>query len=288
MGAGGFKVALVANTTALTGAIPTGTGPTIVDFVGAGTTSGGVAANGFEGSAPAALPSNTLSVQRNNNGCADTDSYTNDFVAAAPNPRNSSTPLHSCAIVVPPVITGITPAGANVDAGPGTFSFTVTLSQGDAPLFYQRDVQSTDGLNSAPVANATNASLTFTNLTGANSTNYFIVVTNTALNNNSVTSAPVNLNVVDPGLIVGPVSDVVVPGGTAQFHAIVGGDSTLTYQWYYFGTAGSGTFTPSGRWRGAFLRGATVMPLPILSPSRMSPPLLKPISCWSPPTPTAP
>src|SRR6185312_3975752 len=76
MGSGGFKVALVNNTTALSGSFTTGAGPGIVDFVGAGT------ANGFEGSAAAPAPSNTTSVQRLNNGCADTDSNTNDFIAA--------------------------------------------------------------------------------------------------------------------------------------------------------------------------------------------------------------
>src|SRR6185312_9324563 len=134
-----FKVALVANTTALTGA--NSTGPTIVDFVGVAT------ANGFEGSGAAVGPSNTTSVQRNNNGCVDTDSNTNDFFAAAPNPRNSSTPLHSCAIVIPPVIAGINPPGLTTNAG-NAVTFTVSLSQGDSPFYYQWYKQSADTLTS--------------------------------------------------------------------------------------------------------------------------------------------
>ena len=231
MGSTGFKVALVANTTALTGAIPTGTGPTIVDFVGAGVTSGGVPANGFEGSAPAAVPSNTLSVQRNNNGCEDTDSNTNDFIAAAPTPRNSSTPLHSCAIVVSPVINGVTPSSFTTNAG-NAVTFTVSLSQGDAPLFYQWYTQSADTLTSTPIANATNSSLTLPSVLGADSTNYVVVVTNNAASANSVTSAPVTLTVIDPALNSQPVSETVIPNGNAQFRALAGG-TAITYQWYY-------------------------------------------------------
>ncbi|MCX6036660.1 MAG: lamin tail domain-containing protein [Chloroflexi bacterium] len=62
------KVALVNNSTTLTGTCPTGT----VDFVGFGTT-----ANCYEG-APMANLSNTTAALRNSNGATDTDNNKND------------------------------------------------------------------------------------------------------------------------------------------------------------------------------------------------------------------
>jgi hypothetical protein len=226
MGATGFKVALVANTTALVGANPTGTGGSIVDFVGASGT-----ANGFEGTGPAPAPANALSVQRTSSGCTDTDVNTNDFVAAAPNPRNSSTPLHSCAIVIAPVISAVSPSSLTTNAGYAV-TFTVSLSQGDSPLFYQWYTQSTDGNTSTPIAGATNSSLSFPSVLLANSTNYVVVVTNNALSANSVTSSPANLTVVDPAINLQPASQIVIPNGSAQFHAI-GAGTGISYQWYF-------------------------------------------------------
>ena len=82
MAATAGKVALVSNTTALSGTsgCPT-TGATVVDFVGYGTT-----ATCFEGAGPAAAPSTTTSTQRTPVG---TDSNNNnlDFQAAAPTPQ---------------------------------------------------------------------------------------------------------------------------------------------------------------------------------------------------------
>jgi hypothetical protein len=81
------KVALVSNTTPLTGTCPAD--GSIVDFAGYGT------ANCYEGAATPAL-SNTTSAQRNNGGCMDTDNNQSDFKVAAPNPRNSASPLNVC------------------------------------------------------------------------------------------------------------------------------------------------------------------------------------------------
>jgi len=78
------KVALVASTTALTGACPLAS---VIDFVGYGT------ADCKEGTATAPTASNTQSAQRGpaGKGCVDTDDNRADFAAATPNPRNSST-----------------------------------------------------------------------------------------------------------------------------------------------------------------------------------------------------
>lgn len=91
MAAGSGKVALVRNTTALTGSCPND--PNIVDLVGYGGT-----ANCFRGSAPASGGSNTNAMTRKTNGCTDTRNNSSDFSLAAPNPRNTSAPFNPCTI----------------------------------------------------------------------------------------------------------------------------------------------------------------------------------------------
>ncbi|HVU08858.1 MAG TPA: lamin tail domain-containing protein [Verrucomicrobiae bacterium] len=88
MAVAGGKLALVNNSSTLTGNSPTGN--QIVDFVGWGT------ANFYHGSAPAAAPAgNVTSIQRNNGGCTDTDDNFYDFSVATPAPSQRST-LHNC------------------------------------------------------------------------------------------------------------------------------------------------------------------------------------------------
>lgn len=87
MAAGAGKVALSSTTTALTGVCPTG----LVDFVGYGT-----GTNCFEGSAPTATISATLSVFRAAAGCTDTDSNNTDFATGTPSARNTATALSPC------------------------------------------------------------------------------------------------------------------------------------------------------------------------------------------------
>lgn len=81
MAAANGKVALINNSTALSGACPTG--DNIVDFVGYGT------ANCFEGSGATAALSNTTAALRKDAGNQDTDDNAADFEVGAPNPRNS-------------------------------------------------------------------------------------------------------------------------------------------------------------------------------------------------------
>jgi len=89
MGATSGKVALVNNTSPLSGACPTGSG--IADMVGYG----GSGTTCFEGAVIAAL-SNTTAAVRKNNGCIDTDNNNNDFLIGGPIPRNSSSPVNTC------------------------------------------------------------------------------------------------------------------------------------------------------------------------------------------------
>jgi uncharacterized protein (TIGR03437 family) len=84
MAAGSGKVALVKNSTALTGACPSDTN--IIDLLGYGST-----ANCFKGPAPAAAPSNTNALLRAVNGCG------SDFTLGPPNPRNTKSLPRICA-----------------------------------------------------------------------------------------------------------------------------------------------------------------------------------------------
>nr|MBP7558032.1 lamin tail domain-containing protein [Chitinophagaceae bacterium] len=128
------KVALVNNNTALTGSCP----GTVIDLVGFGTT-----ANCFEGTAATPAPSNTLAVLRAGNGCTDNNTNSLDFATGAPNPRNSASPLQSCAacnapsgqataLNLTPAITSIDgsfTAAADADGYLVLISTAVTLSQ---------------------------------------------------------------------------------------------------------------------------------------------------------------
>lgn len=148
MSGGAGKVALVNNAVALVGACPAG--PTIVDFVGYGTT-----ANCFEGAGPTPPPSNITSVMRGLSGFTDTNVNSADFAAGAPSPRNTSTTARTftlnetglaaeadyCAVVSPASISVATgsstgdifcqvyEAGQTEAAGPAG-TFTVEIGYG--------------------------------------------------------------------------------------------------------------------------------------------------------------
>jgi len=91
MSATAGKVALVSTTTALTCSTACFPNSAIRDFVGFGPT-----ANGYEGSGPTAILSNTTAAIRGSNGCADTDVNSADFTVTAPNPRNISSTFTAC------------------------------------------------------------------------------------------------------------------------------------------------------------------------------------------------
>jgi DNA/RNA endonuclease G (NUC1) len=91
MAAGAGKVSLVASTTALTGACPTG----FVDQVSFGTAASDC---GFK---TTATLTNTTAALRGDQGCAFTGDLSVDFTTGAPNPRNSASPLHVCPGALP-------------------------------------------------------------------------------------------------------------------------------------------------------------------------------------------
>jgi hypothetical protein len=86
LNAGNGKVALVNSSAPLSGTC-TATSSGVVDFVGYGNSAGC-----YEGSGPAASPSNTTSILRASGGFIETDNNATDFDAGAPSPRNSGSP----------------------------------------------------------------------------------------------------------------------------------------------------------------------------------------------------
>lgn len=91
LAAGAGKVALLRSTAPLSGACPAD--PNLVDLVGYGGT-----ANCFEGTAPAAAPSNSNAIMRNGSGCTESGNNFADFTASTPNPRNTSSAIHLCSM----------------------------------------------------------------------------------------------------------------------------------------------------------------------------------------------
>ena len=95
----GGKVAIVRGSTALSCGASAGScasDSSIGDLVGYGS------ASDYEGSGPAPAMSNTLSEQRAQSGCADTDDNSADFATGAPAPRNSASQAASCGSQPPP------------------------------------------------------------------------------------------------------------------------------------------------------------------------------------------
>ncbi|MGH3715850.1 MAG: ExeM/NucH family extracellular endonuclease [Micromonosporaceae bacterium] len=91
----------------------------IIDLVGYGS------ANFFEGSAAAPTLSNTTAALREGDGAVDTDNNAADFVAGAPNPRNSGSPPPP-----PPPPSGCdTPAGHEIAAVQGSGATTPLAGQ---------------------------------------------------------------------------------------------------------------------------------------------------------------
>lgn len=133
--ASGGKVALVTDSVALTCGASAGScsaRPTVEDLVGYGT------ATDYEGGGAAPAASSTTAAVRAGAGCTDTGSSSADFTAAAPSPRNSSSPATSCGSTPP---TGVTAdAAVDIDIAPvlslalerPTVSFGAAAS-GDTP-----------------------------------------------------------------------------------------------------------------------------------------------------------
>ena len=143
------KVALVANSSALTGACPS-SNPAILDLVGYG---GAVSTANFcfEGTGPAPAPSNTTADFRKAGGCTDTNDNAADFFASGPFPRNSSSPINNCVVGTPPNLTISDVTVSEGNSGTVTANFTVSLSAPAPSTDITFDIATQD--NTATTAN---------------------------------------------------------------------------------------------------------------------------------------
>lgn len=113
------KVALVSNTTVLSGCSLSGVG--VVDMVGYGS------ANCSETSPTGTLSSANGAI-RNNNGCDDTDNNANDFTIAPPAPRNSTASTFICSSTPVPIVTATSLSDfGTVNVGSASASQTLTI-----------------------------------------------------------------------------------------------------------------------------------------------------------------
>jgi DNA/RNA endonuclease G (NUC1) len=230
MGATAGKVALVGNTTGLTGACPTGT--FIADFVGYGPT-----ANCSETS-PTVVLTNTTAALRNNNGCTDTNNNNSDFTAGAPNPRNSASPVNICGVVNnPPSITP--PANPIASVAQDAPPFTVNLSGTDDGGVYQWTATPGTGLQSVTVTNgqgSANVTYTVTLTTGFSGTATFTASLSDGIN--ATVNQAVNIQVTgtggnNPPLITPPANPITtVAQDPAPFTVNVSGtDDGGIFNW---------------------------------------------------------
>ncbi|HVK70205.1 MAG TPA: lamin tail domain-containing protein, partial [Polyangium sp.] len=138
------KLALVSNTTALSGACPLG--GAVVDFIGFGPT-----ANCSE-TAVAPVLSNTQSAHRSGAGCTDTGNNSVDFTAAAPAPRNAASAVLVCGC---PIVGTVNESAdpTEIDYCNVQFPASATVAAGQmSPMIYGRVFDA--GFTEAAGANA--------------------------------------------------------------------------------------------------------------------------------------
>jgi DNA/RNA endonuclease G (NUC1) len=234
MSATAAKVALVNSTTALSGAAPAS--GSIVDLVGYGT--GGSGAGFFEGTGAAPTISTTTSDFRVGGGCTDTDNNSADFVAAAANPRNSSSPANTCTVTNnPPSIN--TPANPITSVTQGAAPFTVTVTGSDDNNVFNWSATAGTGVQSVSVSGGQGtSSVTYlvtlqSNFSGtAKFTATLSDNVNTAVNqtvNVTVNAAQTN----NPPTINPPANPIttVVQDAPAFNVTLTGSDDNSVYNW---------------------------------------------------------
>ena len=138
MAATAGKLALVSNTTPLSGSCPSGV--SIADLVGYGTT-----ASCFEGSGPAPAPGAATADMRRAGGCVDTNNNAVDFLALVPFPRTTSSPFNDCTPGAAPNLTINDVSIAEGNAGTTAATFTVSLSRPAQGADVTFDIVTADG-----------------------------------------------------------------------------------------------------------------------------------------------
>ena len=163
------KVALVANTTLLTGACPAA-----LDLVGFGPTANcPVAPN-----APTAVLSNTTAAIRKTAGCTNAGNNSADFAVAAPTPRNTGTAFNLCGGGGGPPNLAINDVTlAEGDSGTKLATFTISLSSAAGIGGVSFDIATVDG--SATTGNndyVANGAIGATIAEGATSTTFAVTI----------------------------------------------------------------------------------------------------------------
>lgn len=161
------KVALVSNTTLLSGNCPgdDGTQPfnpaNVADFVGYGGTAS-TANHCYEGSGPSSftLSNNTIADFRRAGGCTDTNDNAADFFISTPFPRNSSS-TNNCAGGATPDLSINSVAVTEGNSGTTTATFTVSLSPPAQGADVTFDIATADG--TATTANSDYVAKSLTN-----------------------------------------------------------------------------------------------------------------------------
>jgi uncharacterized delta-60 repeat protein len=111
----------------------------------------------------------------------------------------------------------------------GTPAQLVALGAGTPPLSYQWCKSGVPLSDAGNLSGAQTASLTLTNVLGADAGGYSVIISNSS---GSVTSQVATLTVVDPAITTQPVSRTNSPGTTAAFSVQAAGTPLLGYQWY--------------------------------------------------------
>jgi hypothetical protein len=122
-----------------------------------------------------------------------------------------------------PFITQQPSSTTNAFGGTAIFSCVAT---GPVPMNYQWFQNNTN------LPGQTSATLTLTNLQLQNVGNYQVIVENAF---GSITSSVAILHI-SPGMVIQPTNQIVMPGSSAGFTFLAGGEPPLTYQWQLNGT----------------------------------------------------
>jgi hypothetical protein len=130
-----------------------------------------------------------------------------------------------CFTPVAPVI--LTQPQSQTNAIGASANFGVAVS-GTAPMSYQWSFNGTN------ILNATNVSLTLTNMQLNQAGNYSVLVTNIAGSTNSAAAALTVVGV-PPTIATQPTNQTVQIGGTAGFNVTATGTAPLIYQWNFKG-----------------------------------------------------
>ncbi|MEI7936817.1 MAG: immunoglobulin domain-containing protein [Verrucomicrobiota bacterium] len=110
----------------------------------------------------------------------------------------------------------------------GTIAQFVAQGAGTSPLSCQWRKGGVLLSDNGNISGSQTATLTLTNVLGADAGSYSVIITNS---NGSVTSQVATLSVVDPFISAQPVSQTADAGATLLFSATAAGTESLRYQW---------------------------------------------------------